>query len=69
MKDYEIETIAKIRELGTEVSKISDENLCVLYSYFSEEQYCAGWMAYCEDEFYEWLVTSPINNIKFYGCE
>ena len=62
MEDYQIETLAKIRELYACFERISDEDLCDLYHKWSHNNYFAGWIEGSDSRvelFCQWAITPP----------
>ena len=41
----------------SEALMLPDEILAEMYSAWSEDTYCAGWMSDAEEEFAEWLIN------------
>jgi hypothetical protein len=52
LEDYEIETVKKIRSLGSKFNNMTDEQIVDEYGNWSDKEYFAGWMNGCEEEFY-----------------
>lgn len=49
-EDYQRETIAAIRELGTPLNDLPDGYIAELYARWSEDVHRAGWLGYWGDE-------------------
>lgn len=60
---YQQETIDEIRKQDSkELNKLNDEQIAYLYSYWSEESACAGWLSWSPTgikNFIEWATTPP----------
>ena len=67
LKDYEIETLAKIRDASSDMKRLSDDVLCAAYRSWSNQGYCAGWINPSNahvSEFIKWAITPPIEDFK-----
>ncbi len=57
------EDIARLRAAVPEIALLADQAVASLYSDFSDEGYCAGWMHLSEDliiRFRHWVRTGDI---------
>jgi len=61
--EYQQETINEIRNRNNkELDKLNDEQIAYLYSCWSEESVCAGWLSWSPqiiENFIEWAITPP----------
>jgi hypothetical protein len=60
--EYKQSTVNKIKKVSKELSTLNDEAVAYLYSYWSEERYCAGWATATAKgikSFIEWAITPP----------
>lgn len=60
--DYELETIRAIRKLGSRLNNLTRDRIRELYSEWSGETACAGWLPHSEGSlkcFVEWATIAP----------
>lgn len=58
---YKGDTVRKIRELCPEFDSWEDQHITEFYHNWSEQTYCAGWIANGEEEFVEYATSRPID--------
>lgn len=61
LRQYQLESIAVIRLLGNAFDDWDDVDIASFYSDWSEETFCAGWIAMGEKMFYEYATSRPID--------
>jgi len=67
LTDYQQKTILRIRQLGPQYDDLTDEQLCELYSYWSDVHYSASWLDASIKQliiFNKWATTTPIERVR-----
>lgn len=66
LEEYQIETLALLNGMNAQFDALTVENQCDLYSKWSHETACAGWLCIGEKgarAFIHWATTAPINDL------
>ncbi len=67
MKDYQVATIAMIREIGSRLNLKRDESIAAMYRQWSEQTAAAGWLSPSKAsvaDFVTWATTCPCDEYE-----